>query len=338
MDESEQADLAAARDGDEAAFARLVEPHRRALHAHCYRMLGSVHDAEDALQDALVGAWRGLGGFEGRSSLRSWLYRIATNAALRVSARRGGRRLAAVAHAPARTSVNDLGEPVTESVFIEPYPDADLVDPSTDTDPAARYDLRESVELAFVAALQQLPGTQRAVLVLRDVLAMPAHEVAESLDTTVASVTSALARARRTIEGHLPAVSQQAARRALGDDGQRRLVDALVTAWEDRDVDAFVALLAEDARFTMPPLPAWFSGREAVRRFVAERLFAEPWKLVPTTANGQLALACWMRRPSGFFALSSVCVISVRGTEIVALDGFIGQAALAPFGFPAEAA
>jgi RNA polymerase sigma-70 factor (ECF subfamily) len=173
----ERYDLEAARNGDGAAFGRLVAPHRTALRAHCYRMLGSVHDAEDALQDALLGAWRGLGSFEGRSSLRSWLYRIATNASIRVSQRRS-RRVLATEHCAAATSVHDLGQPVVESVFIEPYPDTELRDWSGYADPEARYELLESVELAFVAALQELPATQRAVLVLRDVLAMPAAEVA----------------------------------------------------------------------------------------------------------------------------------------------------------------
>jgi RNA polymerase sigma-70 factor (TIGR02960 family) len=338
----ETSDIAAARAGDEAAFARLVEPHRGALHAHCYRMLGSVHDAEDALQETLLAAWRGLGGFEGRSPLRSWLYRIATNASIRVSERRSrSRRVLAADHGPARTGTGDLGEPVTESVFVEPYPDADVADLSGRADPAARYELRESVELAFVAALQELPATQRAVLVLRDVLALPAADVAATLDTSVASVNSALQRARRAVEARLPSTSQQATLRALGDAGARALVAALVRAWERHDVDGLVGLLAEDVRFTMPPLPAWFDGREAVLRFFAERVFEQPWRLVPATANGQLALVCYMGNdtigPGDDLPFSGVTVLTVRGREIVALDGFVGPAATGPFGLPPTA-
>lgn len=329
--------MEAARDGDEAAFARLVGPHRAALHAHCYRMLGSVHDAEDALQEALLGAWRGIGGFEGRSPLRSWLYRIATNAAIRIS-RRQSRRVLAAEHGAARTSVHELGEPVTESVFVEPYPDTELRDWSGYADPEARYELLESVELAFVAALQELPATQRAVLVLRDVLAMPAAEVAETLQTSVASVNSALQRARQTMDRRLEPASQQVTLRALGGDGQQKLVRAFVRAWEHHDIDGLVGLLAKDARFTMPPLPAWFDGRTAVGGFFAERIFENPWKLVPMTANGQLAVACYMGDVAGnAFPLSAVNVLTIRGQEIVALDGFLDPAAQRPFGLPPEA-
>ncbi|HET8621764.1 MAG TPA: RNA polymerase subunit sigma-70 [Acidimicrobiales bacterium] len=336
MTDTATRDLEAARRGDEDAFARLVAPHRRELHAHCYRMLGSVPDAEDALQDALVGAWRGLAGFEGRSSLRGWLYRIATHASLRVSERRP-RRMAATEHAPSRTDVHDLGAPVTESVFVEPYPDAELADWSGRADPEARYELRESVELAFVAALQALPATQRAVLVLRDVLAMPAAEVADILDTTVPAVNSALQRARATADRRREGTSQQARLRALGDAGRRRLVDDLVRAWERRDVDGVVALLADDARLTMPPFPAWYDGRAAVRRFFAERIFAHRWRVLPTTANAQPALAGYMGDDGDeALPLNALVVISVRDGRIAALDSFLDPAAHRPFPLPSE--
>ncbi len=321
-------DLTAARGGDEAAFARLVEPHRRELAAHCYRMLGSPQDAEDALQDALLGAWRGLAGFEGRASLRTWLYRIATHACLRLGARRP-RRVLASEHGPSRVDVVDLGVPVTGPVFVEPFPDADLPDPRA-ADPASRYAARESVELAFVAALQRLPGRQRAVLVLRDVLGFPATEVAGCLDTSVAAVTSALQRARATVADHRPRPTQHAARQALGEDGQRALVEALVAAWERADVDGLVGLLTEDARFAMPPLPAWFRGRAAIGRFFAERVFATRWRLVPTTASGQLAVACYQDG-----TLGALNVLTLRGTRLAELTGFLDPAvhrafALAP--------
>ncbi len=329
-------DLAAARAGDEDAFARLVAPHRRALLAHCYRILGSTHDADDALQDALLGAWRGLAGFEGRSSLRAWLYRIATHAALRVAERRPPRR-AATELAPARTDVHELGEPFTEAVVVEPFPDADLPDPDEAADPQARYEQRESVELAFVAALQALPATQRAVLVLREVLALPAAEVAVTLDTTVAAVNSALQRARATMDARLAGPTQQASLRALGDGGQRRLVGALVSAWERRDVDGVVGLLAEDVRLTMPPLPAWYDGRDAVRAFFAERMFEHEWRIVPTAANRQPAVACYMADDAGAFPLGALAVLSVADGRIAALDSFLDPEAIRPFGLPSHA-
>jgi RNA polymerase sigma-70 factor (ECF subfamily) len=329
-------DLEAARAGDSGAFGRLVEPHRRDLHAHCYRMLGSVHDADDALQEALLGAWRGLHGFEGRSSLRSWLYRIATHSCYRLSAKRP-RRLLAVEHGPARSSVHDFGTPVTESVFLEPYPDTELADETGSADPPARYELRESVELAFVATLQKLPATQRAVLIMRDVLGFPAAQVADCLETTVASVNSALQRARQTIGRQREPVSQQETLRLLGETGRRELVDAFVSAWERSDVDALVGLLADDARFTMPPLPAWFAGVADVRRFITERLFETPWRLVPIGANGQLAFACYQGDVSGGpFRLGAINVLTLRGREIVELSGFVDPDVRQRFGLPAE--
>ena len=332
----ERSDLDAARQGDEAAFTRLVEAQRRPLHAHCYRMLGSVHDADDALQDTLLAAWKGLHGFAGTGSFRSWLYRIATNASIRAGERRR-RRMLTPDLGPAYTQVWDLGETVTESVFIEPYPDAGLADRSGATEPEARYDLLESVELGFVAALQDLPATQRAVLVLREVLAIPATEVAETLDTTVAAVNSALQRARKTMEGRLDPVTQQVTRRALGDDGEQQLVRSFVRAWEQHDVDGLVGLLVADARLTMPPMPAWFEGRDAIGRFFAERAFADEWKLVPSTASGQLAVVGYVGNDAGAYPLQNLNVLTLRGREIVALDCFHDPTIHPRFSLPAEA-
>jgi RNA polymerase sigma-70 factor (TIGR02960 family) len=226
---------------------------------------------------------------------------------------------------------------VTEPVWIEPLPDTLVDDDDTDSDPAARYDRRESVELAFVAALQALPGTQRAVLILRDVLALPAAEVATFLDTSVASVNSALQRARQTLDGGLAAPSQQAALRALGDDRRRSLVDAFVSAWESRDVDGVVRLLADDARFAMPPLPAWFQGPESIATFLRERAFATPWRAVPTAANGQLAFALYQGDPEGTeFPLGVVAVVTLRDGRIADMNSFLDPAMYAAFGLPAE--
>lgn len=242
-----------------------------------------MQDAEDARQDALLGAWKGLAGFEGRSSVRSWLYRIATNACIGLSAQRP-RRLLSSERGPACTSVHDLGEPTAAPLWLEPYPD---------TDPAANYERRETVELGFVAAVQHLPATQRSALIPRDVLGFPAAEVADVLDTTVASVNSALQRARESVGRRVVPVSQQATRRALGETASGSSSKAFVGAWERADVDALAALLAEDARFAMPPLPARFAGRDAIAAFLSERAFASPWRLAPITANGQLAFAAY---------------------------------------------
>src|SRR5215213_1836781 len=216
--------LEAARGGDEAAFGSLVEQYRRELHAHCYRMLGSVHDAEDALQDALLRAWRGLARFEGRSSLRSWLYTIATNTCLNAIERRP-KRVLPIDYGPSTDPHDGIGLPPIESVWVEPYPDEGLGLEDGYAAPEARYEVRESVELAFVAALQHLPANQRAVLILREVLGFSAQEAAESLETSVASVNSALQRSRKALEDRLPERSQQATLRALGDERLRDLVE-----------------------------------------------------------------------------------------------------------------
>jgi RNA polymerase sigma-70 factor (ECF subfamily) len=328
--------LEAARLGDGAAFGRLVAPYRAELHAHCYRMLGSVHDADDALQDALVGAWRGLAGFEGRSSLRSWLYRITTNACLRLLARRP-RRVLAAEYGPAAAPEDDLGEPVAEPVFLEPYPDDLLGSQDRSTAPEARYELRESVELAFVAALQHLPATQRAVLILREVLGFSAAEVAAILDITPAAANSALQRARKAVDRRVPRPAQQAELDALGADGRRKLVDAFVTAWERADVAAILDLLAEDARFSMPPLRAWYRGRDDIGRFFAERVFATPWRLLPIRANGQLAFACYQGdRDGDRLRLGAVNVLRVRAGRIVEIAGFLDPGVHRRFGLPDE--
>src|SRR5437764_4896777 len=226
--------LKAARGGDETAYNRLVEPHRGELHAHCYRMLGSVHDAEDALQETLLRAWRGLAKFEGRSSLRSWLYTIATNTSLNAIEKRP-KRVLPIDYGPAADPHGGPGEPLLESIWVEPYPDERLGLGDGLAGPEARYEQREAVELAFIAALQHLPANQRAVLILREVLGFSAEETAEALETTPASVNSALQRARATIEDRLPDQTQQATRRELGDERLRELVDRYVQAWERAD-------------------------------------------------------------------------------------------------------
>jgi RNA polymerase sigma-70 factor (TIGR02960 family) len=334
----EQELLAAARRGETVAFERLVEKYRPELYAHCYRMLGSIQDAEDAVQESLVGAWRGLAGFEGRSSLRAWLYRVTTNACLRLIARRPGRILSPD-HGPPRQDTDDLGEPVAGPVWLEPWPEEKPAGEPGGGDPAAGYLRRESVELAFIAALQHLPGTQRAVLILRDVLEFSAAEVARTLDTTPASVNSALQRARQAVDERMPGTTQQSELDALGADGRRELVDAFVSAWEHADLPALLKLLAEDARFTMPPLPAWYHGREDVSRFFADRVFATPWRLRPLRANGQLGFACYILEPGADrFRLGAVNLLSLRAGRIVEIAGFLDPEVHRHFGLPAELA
>src|SRR5919197_527926 len=239
---SERQLLAAARAGDEDAFAQLVAPYRAQLRAHCYRLLGSLPDAEDALQETLLRAWRGLARFEGRSSFRSWLYTVATNASLRIIERRP-KRVLPIDYGPAADPHGMPAQALTESVWLEPYPDAELGLAADMLGPDARYEQRESIELAFTAALQHLPARQRAVLILRDVLGFSARETADALETTSVSVDSALQRAHKAIEDRVPSRSQQATLDALGDDETRTLVTRFADAWERHDVDALVALL-----------------------------------------------------------------------------------------------
>jgi RNA polymerase sigma-70 factor, ECF subfamily len=331
--------LEAAREGDEDAFRLLVEPHRTALHAHCYRMLGSVHDAEDAFQDAMLRAWRGLRGLEGRSSLRTWLYRITTNTCLDVAARRP-KRVLPIDYGPPAGPDHVPGEPVAEPVWLEPYPDERLGLEEGYAAPEARYEQREAVELAFIAALQHLPARQRAVLVLREVLGFSAREVAESLDTTVASVNSALQRARKTVDERLPARSQQATLRTLGDDGMRELVEGFVDAFERGDVDAILALVAEDATFAMPPYAAWYDGREAV---------GDSWlmpggppprlRYVATRANGQPALGVYERdADAGAYRPIALDVLTFDGAQISDITAFRTPEVFRLFGLPGELA
>jgi RNA polymerase sigma-70 factor, ECF subfamily len=322
--------LESARSGSEEAYQRLVEPHRAELHAHCYRMLGSTQDAEDALQEALVRAWKGLPKFEGRSSLRSWLYRIATNTSLDAIERRPKRILPVDYGPPADDAVP--GEPLVESVWIEPYPDETLGIEDGYASPDARYERRESVELAFIAALQLLPANQRAVLILREVLGFSAQESAEALDTSVASVNSALQRARATVEKKLPDQSQQETLRALGDEKVKEIVGRYADAWERNDVDTVVSMLAEDAAFTMPPMSRWFHG-DGIRPWLETSSMTGEWgwRAIPVSANGQPALAFYSwdeaQQARVPFAIN---VLSFEGEKIREVDAFILRASQDP--------
>jgi len=322
----EQALLTAARRGDEGAFGRLVEPRRGELHAHCYRMLGSTQDAEDALQEALIRAWRGLPRFEGRSSLRSWLYTIATNASLNLIARRP-KRVLPMDYGPGADPHESPGEPVVESVWVEPYPDEQLGVADGYFAPEARYEQRESVELAFVAALQHLAPQQRAVLILREVLGFSAKEVAEALDTTVPGVNSALQRARKTIDDKLPEQSQQATLRTIDDGELREIVERYMEAMEQGNVEAMVGMLTEDATWSMPPLPRWYRGHEAIVGFLENFPFTVRWKHVPAHANGQVAVGCYAWDED---------VLTLRDRKIAEVTAFIDADLFASFGLPAQ--
>src|SRR3954471_19886962 len=329
----EQALLAAARSGDETAYAALVEPHRRELRAHCYRMLGSPHDAEDAVQDALLRAWRGLPRFEGRSTTRSWLYKITTNACLNAIARQPKGRVLPMDFGPAADPSGGAGVPLVEWVWMQPYPDERLDLGDDRAAPDARYDRRESVELAFVAALQHLPPNQRAVLIMREVLGFSAKECADALDTTVASINSALQRARKTVDEKLPEQTQQATLRALGDERVRELVQRYVDAWESGDVARVVAMLTEDATFSMPPNVAWFRGRDAIEAFLPTGPMSMPRRFVPVEANGQVAFGTYLLE-DGRFRANAIHLVDVRDDRIAEITAFLDRAVFDEFGLP----
>jgi RNA polymerase sigma-70 factor (ECF subfamily) len=326
----EQELLDAVRGGDEDAFRRLIEPHRAELHAHCYRMLGSLHDAEDAFQETALRAWRALPRFGGPRLVRPWLYRIATNVCLDALGRRPKRLLPIDRGSPAGPD-DDPGEPSAESVWLEPYPDREVGLGDGYAAPEARYEQREAVELAFIAALQHLPAKQRAVLILRDVLGFSAREVAETLETTLASVNGALQRARKTVDERVPAPSQQATLRSLGAKQVREIVANYLDAWERGDVDALVAMLAEDATFAMPPYPAWWRGHEVIAAFAAEPVH----RYLPTHANGQAANAAYRWDPEkGGYVAEALEVLTLEGTQVKAMTAFMAPELFPHFGLP----
>ncbi|MFF5216026.1 sigma-70 family RNA polymerase sigma factor [Micromonospora sp. NPDC000442] len=326
-----------ARAGDEAAFGRLVAPLRRELHGHCYRMLGSPHDADDALQEALLRAWRGVGRYAGRGSLRSWLYTIATRTCLdAVETRR--RRALPVDLGPSSDQAV-LGVARTEVAWLGPYPDTGIT--AGPLGPHARYEQREAVELAFVAALQHLPGNQRAALLLFDVLGYSVAEIAAMMATSTTSVNSALARARRIVAERVPALSQQQTLRDIGDARLREVVTAFAAAFERRDVDALVALLTEDVTWSMPPLAEWYAGLDAVTDFAAEVPLGicPSWRSLPTSANGQPAVAFYLgddrtRAHHGW----SITVLTLRGERVAGITSFVGADHFTRFTLPVSVA
>lgn len=319
------ADLEAARGGDDLAFDRLVGPLRRELHAHCYRMLGSSYDADDALQDALLRAWRGLARFEGRSSVRSWLYTVATRTCLDLVEQRGRRALPMDLGPSSDRAVLD-NPPLTEISWLGPYADQ----------PSDSYEQRESVQLAFVAALQHLPGNQRAALLLFEVLDFSAAEIAEMMDTSTASVNSALQRARRIVNDKVPVVSQQSIQRDLGDARVRDLVTQYSTALEQGDAESFIALLTKDVTWSMPPLGHWYDGIQAAASFSVVPLTMCPsWQHLPAMMNGQPAVAGYLgvSADSDHFPWS-VDVLTLDGDKIAAITSFIDPTLFALLDLP----
>ncbi|MDR8411354.1 sigma-70 family RNA polymerase sigma factor [Nonomuraea sp. 3-1Str] len=334
MSEVSADDLTCARQGDGDAFGRLVEPLRRELHAHCYRMLGSAHDADDALQEALLRAWRGLSRFEARGSLRSWLYAVATRACLDTIEARGRRALPVDLGPSSDHTVVDAA-PRDDVAWLGPYPDAALGDGPLGPD--ARYEQREAVELAFVAALQHLPGNQRAALLLFEVLGLSAAEIAATMRTSTTSVNSALARARKVIADRVPAQSQRQAVRKLGDARLRDLVAGYAAAMERGDAAALAALLTEDVTWSMPPLPHWYRGVEAVMNFAVQVPLTRcgSWRHLTTSANGQPAVASYLRHGgTGPHRAWSLNVLTVRGDAIAAITSFLGPEHAALLGLP----
>jgi RNA polymerase sigma-70 factor (ECF subfamily) len=316
----------AACAGDHEAFQQLTDPYRRELLVHCYRMLGSLEDAEDILQETLLRAWRRLGSFEGRSSFRTWLYKIATNASLDALSSRRSRTLPNII-LPVSDPLAALPEPVNEPIWLGPLPDF-LVDERPAFNPEARYEARESVQLAFLSALQRLPGRQRAVLILRDVLGWKASEVAELLGTSVQAANSALQRARATMKQHHGESARLSSSAADLADGQvASLLAKYVAAWEEADSGALVALLREDALITMPPFPLWYQGREAIRKFLDTHLFtgdiAGALRLVPTRANGAPAYGAYQRDAAGAYRAVALHVVTIEDGLITRIDDFL---------------
>jgi RNA polymerase sigma-70 factor (TIGR02960 family) len=325
--------ISKARAGDGEAFRELTEPYRRELQVHCYRMLGSFQDAEDALQDTLLAAWQGIGGFiEERASLRTWLYKIATNRclnALRSASRRAAKEWDVPNVEPPEPT--RLGE----VVWLQPFPDALLEGAAgLPPGPEARYEQHEAISLAFVTALQALPPRQLAVLILRDVLGFHASEVAGMLDTTVESVTSALKRARASLQRRQPPTAGREPPPATGSPAEEALAAKFARAWESADVDALVALLTDDVFMSMPPMPFEYQGRDAVARFSASLFGAgRRFDLVPTRANGQPAFGAYLRAPTGIRHGVGLYVLTLTGDRICALTRF-DNSALPWFGLP----
>lgn len=317
-----------AQKGDEAAFDVLVGPYRRELRAHCYRMMGSVHDAEDVMQEVLLRTWQALPNFGYRSSLRVWLYRITTNACLN-EIKVSSRRFLPVEMSSEAAATSD------ETRWVGPYVDTNGMGPAEHSSPAGRYEQRESLELAFVAALQYLPPNQRAALILRDVLGFSARDAADTLDTTVSAINSSLQHARKTVKARVPERSQQLNSKQLGDIGLRRIVERYIRALEDADIDAVVSMLAEDATWSMPPHPEWFQGHDRISGFLTTGPFRVRWRHLPLEVNGQPAVACYAwDEAAGAYRADVIDVLTLDGAHIRAVTAFVDPSLFTVFDLP----
>jgi RNA polymerase sigma-70 factor (ECF subfamily) len=315
-------------------FARLADPFRGELLAHCYRMLGSVHDAEDQVQETMIRAWRSYGEFEGRASLRTWLYRIATNACLRALENRSRRPLPSGLAGPGHDPQAPLAAARPEVPWLQPFPDALLSGGAAGlADPASIVTSREGMRLALIAALQYLPARQRAVLILRDVLGWRAGEVAELLGTSTTAVNGVLHRARARLAQAAPAADEV---REPTDPDARALLGRYAAAFENADMTALTELLHDDAVLEMPPLPTWFAGRDVVLAFLGARVLGQPgdFRLIPTAANGQPALAGYLRDHEGVYRAHAVQVLTLAGSRVARIVSFNDPALVTTFGLP----
>jgi RNA polymerase sigma-70 factor (ECF subfamily) len=336
--------LAAARRGDAQHFSALAEPYRRELQVHCYRILGSLHEAEDMVQETFLRAWKRLYTYEGRAPFRAWLYKIATNICLDALDQRRSRRLLPVSSLPASDPRAPIQPPSPELIWLEPFPDEWLGDPAT-ANPEARYSAYESISLAFLTALQALPPRQRAILILSDVLDWSASETADLLGLTVSAVNSALHRARTTLTQRYHGREPEGANLALTDERTQKLLRHYVQAWQTADVNGLVALLKEDAALAMPPSPSWYQGREAIGIFVATTVFADGgmfpgkafgrWRLLPTHANGAPAFAIYQRTEGDEFQPFGIHILTCETGQLVQIFSFINPSLPSKLGLPA---
>jgi len=341
--ETEQ--LAAARRGDSQKFDEVTEPYRRELQVHCYRILGSLHEAEDMVQETLLKAWKRLDSYEGRASFRSWLYKIATNSCLDLLDQKKSRRLLPFENHPPSDPTAPISPPALEIPWLEPFPDEWLGDTSA-LNPEARYSNSESISLAFLTALQTLPPRQRAVLILRDVLDFSANETSEVLELTASSVNSALHRARTTLSQRYPQGERENLAMSSTDEKTQRLLERFVQAWEAADVNGLVALLKADATLAMPPSPSWFQGSSAIGIFVAATVFGDNemfpgnalhrWRLLPTNANGAPAFAMYQRDEQDDYKPFGLIALTLDGEKLSQIISFIDPTLPPLFGFPAK--
>jgi RNA polymerase sigma-70 factor (ECF subfamily) len=336
--------LAAAQNGNANEFSELTEPYRRELQVHCYRILGSLHEAEDMVQETMLKAWKRLDTYEGRASFRAWLYKIATNTCLDLLDQQRSRRLLPLDVGPAADPKTSILPPATEMTWLEPFPDEWLRDTSA-VNPEARFTDLESISLSFMTALQYLPPRQRAVLILRDVLDFSANETAEVLEITVSSANSALHRARETLAQRYHGREPESTTSPTNDERTQWLLDHFVQAWETADVDGLVALLKADATLAMPPSPSWYQGPDAIRAFVATTVFGDDgmfggkafrrWRLLPTQANGSSAFALYQRDEKNEYQAFGLHILNYDAGGLSHIISFIDPSLPARFGLPA---